>query len=119
GVVAEAAGKALDSQGTNFVQLLAEKDRLTLVPEIHTLFEELRAASENRVDVELRSPSEVADAQKQRIAEALKRRFGREVELHCVKDESLLGGAVIRAGDTIIDASVRGKLERLASEMSL
>lgn len=106
-------GKRLDETGKNFVRLLARNRRLVVLPQIAQLYEALRADAENRMDVELRAATKVGARQQQRIAAALKKRLRREVHLHPVVDESLIGGAMIRAGDLVIDDSVRGKLERL------
>lgn len=104
----------LDDQGRNFVKLLAENRRLTLLPEIAVLFEELRADAEGTIEATVVSAKPMSDAQQQEIANALKSRFNRDVSLQVETDESILGGAIIRAGDTVIDGSVRGKLEKFA-----
>ena len=104
----------LDDKGSNFVKLLAENRRLTLLPEIAVLFEELRADAEGTIEATVVSAKPLSDAQQQDIAKALKARFNREVTLQVETDESIMGGAIIRAGDTVIDGSVRGKLEQFA-----
>ncbi|MCG8436400.1 MAG: F0F1 ATP synthase subunit delta [Gammaproteobacteria bacterium] len=117
-VVIAIAGKAINDGGKNLVRLLSENRRLAVLPEIAIAFQELRNEAEKTVDVELRAAVDVSKAQKEKITAALKKRLGREIVLHCVLDESLIGGATIRAGDLIIDSSVRGKLERLASNLT-
>lgn len=107
-----------DAAQRNFIRLLAQNRRLEALPAIAAGFEALRAEAENRISVELRTAVQVDDKLAGRIAKALKQRLGREVELQTAVDESLLGGAVIRAGDLVIDDSVRGKLERLAAELT-
>jgi len=104
----------LDDQGRNFVKLLAENRRLTLFPEIAALFEELRADAEGTLEAIVISAKPMSDAQQQEMADALKARFNRDVVLQVEVDESIVGGAIIRAGDTVIDGSVRGKLEKFA-----
>ncbi len=104
----------LDDQGRNFVKLLAENRRLTLIPEIAELFDELRAEAEGTLEANVISAKPMSDAQQQEMADALKARFNREVVLEVEVDESIVGGAIIRAGDTVIDGSVRGKLEKFA-----
>ncbi|HET9679039.1 MAG TPA: F0F1 ATP synthase subunit delta [Gammaproteobacteria bacterium] len=101
----------------NFLRLLAENRRLEALPAISDGFKALRAAAEGRITVNLRAASKVADDQAKKISAALSKRLDRKVELTTEVDESLLGGAVIRAGDLVIDKSVRGKLERLATEL--
>ncbi|HET7675437.1 MAG TPA: F0F1 ATP synthase subunit delta [Gammaproteobacteria bacterium] len=119
GILIEIAGDALDAQGRNLVRLLAEKHRLDCAPEIADEYERLRADAERVVDVEVRAPIEVDAALQQRFVAGLKHKLGRDVRLHCVVDDSLVGGAVIRAGDIVIDDSIRGKLAKLAAAMSL
>lgn len=112
------AGKHLDESGDNFVRLLAANGRLPLLPEIREQFEALRADAEGRIDAQVISAGRLDDKQQKRIADALKKRFEREVLLHCETDESLLGGAIIRAGDRVIDGSLRGRLQRLGSRLA-
>ncbi len=113
-----AAGDALDQHARNFVKVLAQYRRLDVLPAIETDFIQLRATAENIVQAELRTAVEASDAQRQKIRDALKVRLGREVELRCVIDPSLIGGAQVRAGDLVIDSSVSGKLERLAGRVT-
>lgn len=108
---------ASDTKIDNFIRLLAENARLTLVPQIASQYEELRNQAEGTIQAELLSPHAITDDEKSKIAAALQKRLGREVTLHCSVDESLIGGAIIRAGDLVIDGSVRGKLHRLASAL--
>ena len=117
-LVLEIAGERLDEAGRNFVRLLAENRRLGLLPVIRELFTQLRHAAEGEVDVELVTASEVPESLVGQIADALRRRLNREVSLSTRIDPGLLGGAVIRAGDLVIDGSVRGRLARLAQLLS-
>ena len=112
------AGKVLDPLQTNFVKLLAENRRLALLPEIAADYERLRAEAENTLEVELRAALPVPADEQSRIGEALKKKLGRKIELKYVEDKTLIGGAVIRAGDLVIDGSVRGKLGRLAATLT-
>lgn len=107
----------ITKEGQNFVRLLAENDRLPLLPEIAAQYETFRAEAEKTVHAELVSAFEVSDEQRTRLAEALKRRLDRDVELTVTVDDSLLGGAIIRAGDLVIDGSARGQLDRLAAAL--
>ena len=108
----------LSDSGKNFIRLLAENHRLTLLPEISVLFEELKAQAEATLEVDVVSARPLSDAQAQQLAQALNKKFEREVHLHHSVDESLLGGAIIRAGDTVIDGTVRGRLAKLAEAMN-
>lgn len=108
----------VDDQGANFIRLLADNGRLSLLPEISRLFEQLKAEAEAKIEARMTSAREVTREQRLAVSEALKKRLGREVDLVCEVDDSLIGGAIIRAGDLVIDGSVRGRLSRLASSLS-
>jgi len=112
------AGQALDQQGRNFVRLLVEYRRLALLPEIAADYERLRAEAENTLDVELRAALPVDAVEQKRIGEALQKKLGRKITLNYVQDKTLIGGAVLRAGDLVIDGSVREKLSRLAAALT-
>jgi len=114
----DVCGKQLDPQGANFIRLLAENHRTQLLPEIAALYETLRAEAESRVEAEVISAAAVSAEQLKTIAAALARRLGREVSLATRIDPSLVGGIVIRAGDLVIDGSVRGKLGALATHLT-
>ncbi len=101
----------------NFIRLLAENKRLALLPEIAARFELLRAEYENEVDVIVTSAVPLSDAQKKKLAESLETRLRRHVRITTALDPLLLGGAVIRAGDLVIDGSVKGRLQRLTSDL--
>lgn len=115
GLIFEALSGRLDSQGQNFVRLLAEYDRLDVLPEIAVRFEALRAEAERTVDVDVASAAPLSEEYRQHLANSLRRRLGRDVRLQCRIDESLIGGAVIRAGDLVIDGSLRGRLNQLTT----
>jgi len=112
------AGEHIDEKCANFVRVLAEHHRLELLPEITALFEIQRRKAEGRVQAELISAFPASEEQQARIIESLRKRLGRDIELTCTTDASLLGGAIIRAGDLVIDGSVRGKLQRLGTALS-
>jgi F-type H+-transporting ATPase subunit delta len=117
-LVAGVCGDALDSNARGFLDLLAENDRLGYLPEIAERFEELKAEDQNVADVEVTSAVELTDAQRERLASALRTRLRRDVRLHCTVDPSLIGGAVVRSGDMLIDGSLLQKLERLGTELT-
>ena len=114
-LIAEAS-KA-DEHGRNFLNMLAQNRRLAVLPEVAAMFEELRADVENVTDVHITSAVQLDEAQRTRLAAALKKRLKREVRLHCDVDAGLIGGAVVRAGDFVIDGSLRARLERLAAQI--
>jgi F-type H+-transporting ATPase subunit delta len=107
------AGEHINEQGANFIRVLTANDRLMLLPEIAALFEIQRREAEGTVQADLVTAFPASEAQQAEIIASLRKRLGREIELSCSTDASLLGGAIIRAGDLVIDGSVRGKLERL------
>jgi F-type H+-transporting ATPase subunit delta len=117
GLVIDIAGTSLDAGMQNFVRVLAENHRLLLLPEIAAHYEEFRSAVENTVDVEVTSAVPLNDAQAQKLKQALSTRLKREVHMRTAVDSTLLGGAVVRAGDLVIDGSLKGRLERLATEL--
>jgi F-type H+-transporting ATPase subunit delta len=112
-----AAASGADERGRNFLNTLAQNRRLGVLPEVATIYEELRAEIENVTDVHVTSAVELSEAQRTRLSAALKKRLKREVRLHCAVDAGLIGGAVVRAGDFVIDGSLKARLERLASQI--
>ena len=103
--------------GKGLLRLLAENGRLAALPEISAQFDELKSRAENKVEVTLVSAATVAPDIADKVSAALERRLGRKVELKLEIDEALLGGAVIRAEDLVIDGSVRTRLQRLAETL--
>lgn len=104
--------------GTNFFKLLLENGRVVALPEIADQFEALKAKVENTVDAVITSAAPLSDAQQQEMANALKERLGRDVNVTTEIDDSLIGGAVIRAGDVVIDGSLRARLDGLANALT-
>jgi F-type H+-transporting ATPase subunit delta len=117
-VLADIAGDAMTAEAKNFLSLLAENDRLLLLTDITVLFEALRAEAEKSMTADVISARELTSEQADKISAALKARLGRDVTLNTSIDESLLGGAIIRAGDLVIDGSAVGKLNRLANAIN-
>lgn len=112
------AGSSLDENGRNFINLLAQNRRLGFLPEIAALFEQMKAEVENAVDVEVTAAVPLTPDQESRYAAALQKKLGRSVRLHTKVDGSLLGGAVLKAGDLVIDGSIKGRIERMATELT-
>jgi F-type H+-transporting ATPase subunit delta len=117
-LITDVAGAKLDAGMQNFVRVLAENRRLLLLPEIAAHYEELRAAVENTLDVEVISAVTLSDAQADKLKQALSTRLKRTVRMQNSVDSTLLGGAVVRAGDLVIDGSLKGRLERLATDLT-
>ncbi|MDO8906931.1 MAG: F0F1 ATP synthase subunit delta [Pseudohongiella sp.] len=111
-------GDSVSDKGSNMVRLLAENRRLALLPQISELFDTLKAAREKSIDVEVSTAYALSDAVVKSLTAALEKRLDRTVKLHSSVDQQLIGGVVIRAGDTVIDNSVRGKLNKLAESLS-
>jgi len=117
-MVLDICGKNFSTEGKNLIKLLAENRRLALLVEITAQYEELRAEEEKTIDAEVVSAFEVSAAQQKQIAEKLKARLGREVSLSCRVDSTLLGGAIIKAGDLVIDGSTKGQIQKLSIELA-
>ena len=113
----EVCGDKFDAQAQNFIRVIAENDRLALLPDIFALFELYKAEQEKSIDVDVTSAFALSDEQQDKLAKVLSARLGREVRLHAAEDATLIGGVLIRAGDLVIDGSVRGKLAKLAEAL--
>jgi F-type H+-transporting ATPase subunit delta len=111
-------GGKLGAEWDELVLTLAQNGRLAILPEIATLFDALKDETEGVVDVTVTAATELDAKQQQTLTTALTRRLKREVRLHTEVDATLIGGAVIRAGDLVIDGSLRTRLERMAFELS-
>jgi len=116
--VIEICGDTLNVAGQNFVVILSENRRLTLLPQISHQFEIMKANREKAIDVEVTSAQTLDAAQQQMLSGALSEKLERKVNMQVSLDKSLLGGAVIRAGDTVIDGSIRGRLTKLAESLN-
>jgi len=117
-LVIEIMGEELSDKGQNFIYVLAENGRLGLIPQISEMFELFRANHEKTMDVEISSAFEVEESDKQILADALKERLQRDINLTAKLDTALIGGVVVRAEDTVIDNSVRGKLDKLSQVLN-
>jgi len=106
-----------DTRGSNFLRLLVENRRIGVLPEIAEHFEALKAVVERRVDVVVVSASPLSAAQEREIVNALETRFARDVRIETRIDENLIGGAVVRAGDVVIDGSLRARLDGLTNAL--
>lgn len=109
----------LDEEGQNLVKLLVQNGRLPVVPEIVGVYEHLRAESQRTLKVHICSAYPLDSAEEEKIAAALKAKLGREITITSEEDPELIGGVHIRAGDMVIDGSVRGQLQQLANELGI
>ena len=114
----DVCGESLGVEARNYISILASNKRLALLPEINVLFAHYKANQEKSVDVEVVSAFDLADAARDKLAEALGKKLEREVKVRTSTDSNLLGGVLIRAGDLVIDGSVRGRLNKLAEAMN-
>jgi len=112
-------GGRLTQEAQNLIRLLANNKRLIVIPVIAEQFEALKNQSEGAIDVEITSAFEMKPAQEQVIVSALKNKFGREVNISNKTDENLIGGIRIKAGDVVIDGSIKGQLQKLANELGI
>ncbi|MFP1726861.1 F0F1 ATP synthase subunit delta [Lonsdalea quercina] len=110
----EVCGDQLDDAGQNLIRVMAENGRLPVLPEVLEQFVQLRAAQESTVDVDVISAATLSEQQLSKIAVAMEQRLSRKVKLNCKIDKSVMAGVIIRAGDMVIDGSIRGRLDRLA-----
>jgi len=113
----ELCGDELNDRARKFVAVLAQNKRLNIIGHIREQFEELRAAEEQALDVEVLSAYPLSDDESERLRRALADKYAKEVNLTSAVDSSLIGGAIIRAGDTVIDGSLRGKLDKLSETL--
>ncbi|AXF77788.1 F0F1 ATP synthase subunit delta [Erwinia tracheiphila] len=110
-------GSQLDEPGQNLIKVMAENKRLPVLKDVLAQFIQLRAAYDATADVEVISSTTLSDEQLTKISAAMEKRLSRKVKLNCKIDKSVMAGVIIRAGDMVIDGSVRGRLERLADAL--
>lgn len=111
-------GERMFEQTANFLRLVIQNGRVFALPSIASQFETMRAEAEGTIEAELISALHVSDDQRTKLAQSLSQRLGREVSLQVTHDPNLIGGAVLRAGDLVIDASVKGRLQKLAANLA-
>jgi len=111
--VIDIAGDKLSKTGKNFVSILIDAERIGLATEIFNLFEQKRAAAEGISDVDVISAYPLDDAQINTVSESISKRLGKKIDINTEDDKDLIGGVIIRAGDSVVDASLRGRLKEL------
>ena len=117
-ILSGAAGDAFGGKFTDFLSVLAANGRLSLLPPATELFRQLRETEEQRLSVKVISVVPLDEGQASRLQEALSARFKCEIELENEIDKDVIGGAVIYAGDQVIDGSLRGKLQKLSTTLA-
>jgi F-type H+-transporting ATPase subunit delta len=116
-LLSDIVGK-LDKRPENFVRVLMENGRLALLPEISSLYDALRSEAEASVDVVVTSAMKMDSKQEASLVSMLEKKLGKKIQLTSMVDAALIGGIVIRAGDLVIDGSVKGRLGDLASQLT-
>jgi F-type H+-transporting ATPase subunit delta len=117
GLIADVLGPRLHPAGHNFLQALADAGRLNIAPQIAEHFERSRAEAAGIVNVEVTAAYALSDAEQQKIEGAVRGRLGRNCAIESNVDQELIGGAVIKIGDSVIDLSLRGRLAALAQQL--
>jgi F-type H+-transporting ATPase subunit delta len=117
-LVIDIAGPELAAHGHNFVRTLALNHRLGYLPEIATLFDGFKDEAEGVADVTVTSAAKLDEGARAKLGAALERRLKRRVRLHCEIEPALIGGALLRTGDLVIDGSLRTRLDRIAYELT-
>jgi F-type H+-transporting ATPase subunit delta len=110
-------GEQLNENGQNFMKVLAQNERLLVLPEVSVLLAQYVDEYNKQVDADIVSATELNDAQQAELAASLEKRLARKVKLNVSIDKSLVAGVIIRVGDLLIDGSVRGKLDRLSNQL--
>ncbi len=116
-MLASIFGERLPESVVRFLNILSLNRRLPLLPSIFSLFEEYRANLQKVVDVDLFTAFDVNEDLHEKLSENLARHLEREVNVRQHLDPTLIGGVLIKAGDTVIDGSIRGRLAMLADAM--
>lgn len=117
-IIVDATGDAFSERFRGFLSVLSSNGRLALLPQVSDLFRQLREEAENRLRVKVVSAVALDEDQAGRMREALARRFDREIELDNEVDAGIIGGAVVYAGDQVIDGSLKGRLGKLANSLA-
>ncbi len=117
-IIVEAIGGDIDARFQAYLGVLADNDRLSLCAEVSRLFRQLRQVAEKRLEVRVVSATPLEDSQAERMRSALAKRFDREITISNDVDPGVLGGAIIYAGDQVIDGSIMGRLKRLEASLS-
>ena len=117
-IILEAVGGDINPRFQGYLGVLADNDRLSLCAEISRLFQQLRQEAEKRLEVRVVSAIPLKDSQAERMRTALTKRFDREIAISNDVDPEVLGGAIIYAGDQVIDGSIIGRLKRLETSLN-
>lgn len=113
----QVCGDQFDQPVQNLIKLMAENQRLLALPEVFVQFSELKDDYEREISVDVIAATELNAAQQEKLAAALSKRLARKVKLNCSVDPHVVGGMLMKAGDMVIDGSIRGKLDRLITTL--
>lgn len=101
----------------NYIQILTDKKRISLLPQIDALFEQMKAQDQSYQDVVVTSAFPLTESQEEKIVKKVEQRLGCSIRMHTKIDSDLVGGLIVKAGDMVIDSSVRARLSKLADAM--
>jgi F-type H+-transporting ATPase subunit delta len=113
--IADIGGDKLSQTGKNFIRILIDAERVDLAADVFELFEQKRTAAEGISDVDVISAYPMDEVQVTSISESISKRLGKKIDINTEEDNDLIGGVIIRVGDSVIDASLRGRLKELNS----
>jgi len=116
--VADGAGLETGDDYRNLISLLADNDRLAALPAIAEIFETLKREADGKIEVRVRSAQKLTAKQQEKIASTMAKRLGKEVSITTEVDASLIAGAIVTAGDLVIDGSASGRMDKLALALS-
>ena len=116
-IVIEICGDSLFEAGTHFIKVLVSSDRLQYAGQMADLFDDMRAEAEGVLEVVVTSAYPLEQSQEKQIAASMAKRYGKKIDISSTVDESLIGGVIIKAGDSVIDASLYGRLRELRNEI--
>ncbi|MEO8003299.1 MAG: F0F1 ATP synthase subunit delta [Betaproteobacteria bacterium] len=111
-------GERVNAVARNLIQLLVHNRRLTVVPEIREMFEQLKLQDEGKLDAKISSAYPMDDGQRDHVVKMLSTRFKRKINATVTVDPELIGGIKVEVGDKVWDASVRGKLQTMAATLT-
>ena len=118
-IVLQITGDDIDELTGNLIRLLVQNRRLAYLPFIARQYESLRAEAEGVIEAELETAFPIDEHYEQVVSDALENRFGQKIRLRCAVNDDLIGGAVIRAGDWVVDGSLRARLNKLATALGV
>jgi F-type H+-transporting ATPase subunit delta len=110
-------GEQLDEKGQNLIKVMAQNERLGVLPDVVELYLEFVADYAQEITAEVTSAAELSEEQQQKVSASLEQRLARKVKLECRVDKSLISGLVIKAGDLVIDSSIKGQLAKLSDTL--